>query len=229
MKRHKSVIDLQTYTVTFGHVTIPIEKIHTHVSDGEVNVYRLSVQKRSVIPPQSVKYVTLKPDRPIQNSICVETNKDLQGLMPPNSVIDRDQTTIPFRTPTDRYITLKQGQCIGTGMEINDIFDLEGDETFSISKVTIENDKSMPSVENMKSQLPSHLQDLLKKSSVNLSEKEQFEVFCLLERFQHVFAKDDFDLALFNGNIKHKIDTLTARPVKQKLRRTPMGFEDELS
>ena len=101
-------------------------------------MYRLSVQKRSVIPPQSVKYVTLIPDRPIQNSICVDTNKDLQGLMPLNSAIDKDQTTIPFRNPTDRYITLKQGQCIGTVMEINDIFDLEGDETFSINKVTIE-------------------------------------------------------------------------------------------
>ena len=48
-----------------------------------------------------------------------------------------------------------------------------------------------------------------------------------MERFQHVFAKDDFDLGFFSGSIKHQIDTSTARPVKQKLRRTPMRFEEE--
>jgi hypothetical protein len=39
--------------------------------------------------------------------------------------------------------------------------------------------------------------------------------------------KNDFDIGRFNGNIKHKIDTKDAPSIKQKLRRTPMGFEEE--
>ena len=46
-----------------------------------------------------------------------------------------------------------------------------------------------------------------------------------LDKFQHVFARDDFDLVLFNGEITHKIDTGEANPIKHRLRRTPMGFE----
>ena len=79
------------------------------------------MSKWSVMPPQSVNNVALKPDLPKQNSFCAETNENLQGMMPSNPVIDKDQTIIPLRNPSDRYITLKQGWCIGTGMEINDI------------------------------------------------------------------------------------------------------------
>jgi hypothetical protein len=38
-----------------------------------------------------------------------------------------------------------------------------------------------------------------------------------------VFAKSEFDLGKFN-TIQHGIDTGTNRPVKQRIRRTPLGF-----
>ena len=41
-----------------------------------------------------------------------------------------------------------------------------------------------------------------------------------------MFAKDEFDLGCFS-EIQHRIDTGDSRPVRQRLRRTPLGFEDE--
>ena len=45
--------------------------------------------------------------------------------------------------------------------------------------------------------------------------------------YQDVFSKGDFDIGLFNGNVKHTINTGDAKPVKQKLRRTPLQFKKE--
>lgn len=42
------------------------------------------------------------------------------------------------------------------------------------------------------------MQDLYARSINNLDKKDYPEFFSLLNRFQHVFAKDDFDLELFN-------------------------------
>lgn len=42
--------------------------------------------------------------------------------------------------------------------------------------------------------------------------------------FQDVFAKDEFDLGNFTA-IEHSIDTGDNKPVKQRMRSTPVGFE----
>ena len=44
--------------------------------------------------------------------------------------------------------------------------------------------------------------------------------------FQHIFSKGSGDLGCFS-EIKHKINTGDERPVKQPMRRTPIGFEKE--
>ena len=67
----------------------------------------------------------------------------------------------------------------------------------------------------------------MKESIENLPSEDTVNVTNLLKKYQHVFAKDDFDLGLFRGEIKHKIDTGNAKPIRQKLRRTLLGFESE--
>ena len=48
----------------------------------------------------------------------------------------------------------------------------------------------------------------------------------LLVDFSNVFATNDNDLGCFEA-IKHKIDTGCAKPIKQRMRRNPLGFEKE--
>lgn len=46
-------------------------------------------------------------------------------------------------------------------------------------------------------------------------------------RFSDVFATGDLDLGLFHGDVKHRIDTGNSKPIRQRMRGTPMGFEKE--
>jgi hypothetical protein len=67
---------------------------------------------------------------------------------------------------------------------------------------------------------------LFDKSKGELNEQEQTQLSELLCEFEDVFAKSEFDLGKFN-TIQHGIDTGTNRPVKQRIRRTPLGFAGE--
>ena len=49
----------------------------------------------------------------------------------------------------------------------------------------------------------------------------------LLLNFEDIFATSDLDIGIFNGEMKHRIDTQEYHPVKQRMRRTPLGFEKE--
>lgn len=75
-------------------------------------------------------------------------------------------------------------------------------------------------------QLPIQLQDLFKRSQQNLSDDQVQELSQLLQHFHDVFAKHDLDLGCFT-QVKHHIDTEDARPFREKMRRTPIGFEGE--
>jgi hypothetical protein len=75
-------------------------------------------------------------------------------------------------------------------------------------------------------EIPEHLSNLFKKSRGELNGQEQTHLGELLCEFEDVFAKSDFDLGIFNA-IQHVIDTGSNRPVKQRIRRTPLGFAGE--
>ena len=81
-------------------------------------------------------------------------------------------------------------------------------------------------LENGKREIPEHLINLFDKSKGELNEQEQTQLSELLCEFEDVFAKSEFDLGKFN-TIQHGIDTGTNRPVKQRIRRTPLGFAEE--
>lgn len=227
LKFHNSIIDMEKMTLTLDQSIIPITKIKTKDYEN-VQVYRVSLQERTVIPPQSIKFASVLVDRPFTGSLCIDTNKDmLNGIVPPNSIISQCQSKIPFRNHTDQFVTLKKGKNIGFGMEIDDLKYLNEDEQISVNKIEVTKSPHNCPPEELRSKLPHHIQCLYDKSIINLEKKDHYEVFSLLDKFQHVFARDDFDLGLFNGEITHKIDTGEAKPIKQRLRRTPMGFESE--
>ena len=56
--------------------------------------------------------------------------------------------------------------------------------------------------------------------------EQQQQLKKLLCDYQDVFAKHDFDLGTVT-DIQHKVDTGNAKPIKQRMRRTPVCFADE--
>ena len=226
LKTYESVIDLRNYTVTIDRDVIQAVQVKTE-EHKEVKIYQVFVKARTVIPPESVKFVPLQTDRPFKGELCIETASlaHLHGLMPPNSVINENQTFIGFRNPTNKYITVKKGQKVGQGLEVEEVTDLEENASFMVNKIEVAEGDS--NSQNQHNTLLPHMNKLFEKSIEQLDQTQAEEVSSLLNRFQHVFSKDDFDLGLFNGDIKHKIDTENSQPIRQKLRRTPMGFEKE--
>ena len=57
-------------------------------------------------------------------------------------------------------------------------------------------------------------------------EKHLIQIGALLKDYADVFTSHDLDLGCLS-QVKHKIDMKDAPPVRQRIRRTPFGFEDE--
>ena len=74
--------------------------------------------------------------------------------------------------------------------------------------------------------VPEHLKSLLERSSPNLDNEQIRELASLMKDYSDVFSEHDLDLGCFTG-VTHKIDTKDAQPVKHRLRRVPLGFENE--
>ena len=74
--------------------------------------------------------------------------------------------------------------------------------------------------------MPDHLKVLFEATKNGPPEDCLCAVGNLLIDYQDTFAKHDLDLGCLSV-IKHRIDTKDAHPVKQRIRRTPLGFEGE--
>ena len=73
--------------------------------------------------------------------------------------------------------------------------------------------------------IPTHLEDLLERSSTGLTSSEKDKLAHLLAKYQHVFARSSEDLGQTNI-VQHKINTGSAIPIRQPPRRQPIGKRD---
>lgn len=76
------------------------------------------------------------------------------------------------------------------------------------------------------SKLPDHLSVLFQEATQDKSVAERGELATLLEEFQDVFSKDEYDLG-FTHLAEHSIETGDARPVKQPPRKVPIAMAGE--
>ena len=92
-----------------------------------------------------------------------------------------------------------------------------------------------PKVENVKvggadecqeTYVPRHLQGLFDRSAEFLQSNEKCKLAKLLTEFEDVFAKTDYDLGEFTA-IEHAFPAGDAKPIKQRIRRTPTCFVEE--
>ena len=81
-------------------------------------------------------------------------------------------------------------------------------------------------VKSGEEELPEHLKIVIENSKNNLTLEQSIKLKKLLIEYQNVFSKNDYDLGNFTA-LEHKIDTGDARPIKQKMRLTPIEFANE--
>lgn len=79
---------------------------------------------------------------------------------------------------------------------------------------------------NIRECVPSHLIDLVEKSSKGMTQLQRQALTKLLCEYDDVFSREEYDLGTFTA-IKHSIDTGNAKPIRQPARRTPLSFQAE--
>ena len=78
----------------------------------------------------------------------------------------------------------------------------------------------------VQSQIPGHIKDMFLCSCTHLTDEQSVEFREVLIKFADIFAQHDNDLGLFTAT-EHTMDTGDAKPIKQWMRRVPLGFADE--
>lgn len=80
--------------------------------------------------------------------------------------------------------------------------------------------------EDQDKEVPEQLTELIDNINSELVAPEKSKLKSLLLEFVDIFSRNEFDIGTFQ-EVEHGIDTGQARPIKQRMRRTPLQFVDE--
>ena len=216
LNRHNAKINISAGTLVLD------DKIVVFAEEGpslpKVKVAKVTVQNKVKVPPKSVLQLPcVLSDKLQQYAIEPTTNGEL--LVPHGAHCQTSNPVMSFVNCTDQAVTLRKGQVVGNAHEVDQICDSDSTENdyYNIRAVTSKFDCQ---------QMPEYLKDLCERSIENLSADKKHETKKLLIHFQKAFSADEFDLGTFDA-IEHTIDTGHSSPIKQRLRRTPLCFQDE--
>lgn len=230
LDHQNAIINFNNYSIQLKNEVINSVMV-TDKQEGNTKIFRVKLGKRTVIPPCSNRISIVELDSTPDSDIIIQPTEFMKGLLVPNMLCEgKKSVSILLKNPTDKFKTLKQGYDMGYGIEVsNTIDDIEQDDIFKINKVDAELQhlSETDQLKNLKSKLPEHMKDLCDRSTTNLNTRQSIQLCQILTQFENIFARDDLDIGLFNGDIKHRIDTQDAHPIKQRMRRTPLGFEKE--
>ena len=70
------------------------------------------------------------------------------------------------------------------------------------------------------------MKDMFQRIGEELSNNQLLRAYSLLISVDMVFSKGDTELGSFTA-VKHQIDTGNSRPIKQRMRRTPLEYANE--
>ena len=196
-----------------------------------MHVSRVFIHKRTVVPPNSITRITVKPEQCLSpdKQFVVEPLGSCKGLLVSAVVISgRGLVPLSVINDTDRYVTLKPGCHVVNATEAYQcetacaapdgimIHQLEG----------VSEGDMQQQLDKVRQLMPSHLKDLFSRSVVGLTLDRAAKVGVLLISYEDIFARHDLDIDCLE-EVQHRINTGDSAPVRQKMRRTPFGFEAE--
>ena len=206
-----------------GRIEINGETIEAKVLiDEEIEeVARARVAGRVKIPPNSSQLVEVSVNKEMESDFVIIPIREAAPCMMPSSLhSSTSKLVVQCINDTNVSIVLEKGLEIGIveeGVEIQESqMPTDGSQTFA----------KVRSVKETK--LPPHLEELFERSTQELDENEAKKLKALLSSFQDVFSAHDLDIGCFDA-VPHRIELTdpTVEPIKERIRRTPRGFEDE--
>ena len=226
MAKHKAVVDLEGNNFVVNQQSIPATLKRN--GDGvSFQVSRVFLLRKTVVPPNTVVFAETRFDGTFLRPY-IFMPKGQHGVLIPQ-IIGKEGSIgmVCLVNDSDHFVTLANHIPIGMAEEMDCIISEENvndSPSLTIRNVEIVNtDLDKTAIEET---LPEYLRDMFKRSCEGITPEQAHILANVLIEFSDVFAKSDLDLGCFDA-IKHTIDTGDARPIKQRMRRTPMGFEKE--
>ena len=235
---------------------------------------RVTVGKRTVVPPNTIQYIKGKIDKEFQGKgdcvfspLCAK-----RGVVLPFTLKHLDETndgfvTLQVSNLSNNFVTFREGYPLGSIEEVDEVVEdsanwenLRGEDNVHNTSnedqssaegvrvrtcATEDNSTSMEAgsqwgsqsskaemsdvqarLLDVQSRIPEHIKDMFLRSCTHLTDEQSIEFGEVLIKFADIFAQNDNDLGLFTAT-EHTIDTGDAKPIKQRMRRVPLGFADE--
>ena len=137
------LLDLQTDTLILKDERIPLT---TSFKDGKPVIARVSINKRTVVPPNYTVRLLCQLSTPFQEYYGIEPMDEISVLMPSTGCAKGTKPVVCLVNPTDRYRTFEKGTIIGNAQEVETLV-----ETSQISgNVCSSRDMDIGIVENFK-------------------------------------------------------------------------------
>ena len=230
--RYQCILDLEHCQFGNKDSVVPLEIYSVPLYGGRTPV---TLQRTVKIAPHSALPVVIRASGGDGNLLYVEPASNLPddlGLIEALVCVG-SETSVCLTNTGDKWLTVASNTVIGVSSPVTEYCDLKD--------IMSELDDNSPAVEgvdafkiqtarvlspNEEIPVPEHLLDMFKEGADTLSSDEKPLWANLLVEFQDVFAKDDYDLGLCNKFVHH-IDTGDSQPIRQRMRRTPLGFAEE--
>lgn len=215
-------------------------------------IRKLTLSEDVLIPARhEVIFPVALPDSVTQHlptAIFDPVAHDERQILIARTVLDLSHPNIPVRcvNVSEEPVKLKKGYLLGNlqtldPKDIISTLDAEESPTVGVRKVEAgktdsgranhdvvrEGETSATGTDS--GLIPEHLKTLYEETSKDIESAEQRRKLAdILVRYQKAFAASKTDVGTLKiADIKHKIDTGCAAPIRQPLRRTPRGFEGE--
>ena len=208
---------------SLGRIEINRETIEAKVLVNEEveEVTRAQVSGRVKIPPNSSQLVEVSITKEMESDfVIIPIREATPCIMPSSFHTSTSRLLVQCINDTNFSIVLEKGLVIGVveeGVEIQE------------NQTPTAGNQNFAKVRNLKeTNLPPHLEELFERSTPELNENESKRLKELLTSFQDIFSAHDLDIGCFDA-VPHKIDLTdpTVEPIKERIRRTPRGFENE--
>jgi hypothetical protein len=190
------------------------------VSNGyEPVIARISVAKRKVVPPNSAMYIPCNLDYNMRD-VMVEPNENLKIFMPKTLHKEGKEAIVCVLNTSNKYRVMKKGSEVGMAVQVAEVIQQREEEHTYVGSL------SKTSTFSQQELIPDHLKVMYERSINHLNKDQKDKLAATLCSYKDVFAESEFDLGNFT-EFEHGIDTGNAKPVKQRMRRTPACFVNE--
>ena len=207
LSEHDAIVHLKKNVMTLREEDVPL-----YVGPGwKVPVVaKVTIPKRTVIPANSMMHIQGKLDVDLVDLITLSNQSP---LLIPRCFYEKSNPQLCVVNTTDFPYTIRRNAVIAQATPAQELVK----ETIpTVQEVVTDNNRDHDDLDEK-------LKKIAQQAAPNLEEEQVHELEEVLKEYKTIFCRDEFDIGVFQ-QVEHSIETGNARPIRQRLRRTPMGL-----